>query len=100
MRMDGYRGMAWLAPALCAMGCGDGDVSLPPVDLAPPGGDYSVGVDFTTPLDLAPLIDLAPARDLAPTCSDGVKNGGESDIDCGGGCPHCASGRRCAVALD
>jgi hypothetical protein len=36
------------------------------------------------------------------TCSDGVKNGGETDVDCGGpgGCPHCANGKSCRVNGD
>ena len=35
--------------------------------------------------------DLAP-----PSCTDGVKNGSESDVDCGGpDCAPCADGRAC-----
>ena len=30
-----------------------------------------------------------------PTCSDGIQNGGESDVDCGGPCARCANGKRC-----
>jgi hypothetical protein len=29
------------------------------------------------------------------TCSDGVKNTDESDVDCGGRCANCAAGRVC-----
>jgi len=37
----------------------------------------------------------------APTCSDGVKNGQESDIDCGGSCPaKCNAGKKCSVDTD
>jgi len=36
----------------------------------------------------------------APSCVDGVKNGSESDVDCGGTCPKCADGRVCLVATD
>jgi hypothetical protein len=36
----------------------------------------------------------------APTCTDGVKNGSEADVDCGGTCPACAEGRTCRVAND
>jgi hypothetical protein len=37
----------------------------------------------------------------APTCSDGVRNGSETDVDCGGGtCPTCAVGSACAGNLD
>ena len=31
-----------------------------------------------------------------PTCADSVKNGVETDVDCGGGtCPPCTSGKLC-----
>jgi hypothetical protein len=37
----------------------------------------------------------------APTCTDGVKNGNETDIDCGGGtCPACIVGKQCVIATD
>jgi hypothetical protein len=40
----------------------------------------------------------------APNCTDGVKNGAETDVDCGGGsasaCPGCAVGRACNVGGD
>jgi hypothetical protein len=37
----------------------------------------------------------------APTCVDGVKNGTETDVDCGGAvCPKCAAGKVCGVASD
>jgi hypothetical protein len=35
-----------------------------------------------------------------PTCSDGVRNSDETDIDCGGHCGPCAAGRSCKVGLD
>lgn len=36
------------------------------------------------------------------SCADGVRNGGESDVDCGGVtmCPRCGEGRRCTAPLD
>jgi hypothetical protein len=40
----------------------------------------------------------------SPTSSDGVKNGSETDIDCGGGAPTnaplCAAGKACLAATD
>jgi hypothetical protein len=37
----------------------------------------------------------------AATCSDGVKNGNETDVDCGGGtCAPCATAKACLVASD
>ncbi|MFO0665895.1 MAG: hypothetical protein U0174_18230 [Polyangiaceae bacterium] len=36
-----------------------------------------------------------------PSCTDGVKNGTESDTDCGGGaCPGCSAGLNCATGGD
>lgn len=37
---------------------------------------------------------------VAPACDDQIKNGGETDVDCGGGCPGCANGKSCAVNGD
>ena len=36
----------------------------------------------------------------AATCSDGIQNQGESDIDCGGPCAACADGQTCGVDGD
>jgi hypothetical protein len=37
----------------------------------------------------------------APTCTDGIQNGNETDVDCGGpSCPKCAEGRHCATGGD
>ncbi|QQR89961.1 MAG: PD40 domain-containing protein [Myxococcales bacterium] len=33
-------------------------------------------------------------------CSDGILNGNETDVDCGGSCPACALGKQCDVAAD
>ena len=36
-----------------------------------------------------------------PTCSDGIKNGNETDVDCGGSCPtKCAAGLMCITGGD
>ncbi|MBI4699582.1 MAG: hypothetical protein HY744_00200, partial [Deltaproteobacteria bacterium] len=38
---------------------------------------------------------------LPHTCSDSVKNGSETDVDCGGSCPAgCANGQGCAQPVD
>jgi hypothetical protein len=41
-----------------------------------------------------------PAPDAAPTCTDGVKNGTESDVDCGGSCEACVDGKFCSAGAD
>jgi hypothetical protein len=37
---------------------------------------------------------------VAATCADGILNGNESDVDCGGPCPACADGRHCRLDAD
>ena len=61
--------------------------NLPTPDLA--------GPDLTTPVDQV-------AADLtAPTCADGVKNGTETGVDCGGAsCPRCVAGQGCGKGSD
>ena len=41
-----------------------------------------------------------PPPPSGPTCSDGIKNGNETDIDCGGSCPRCITGYRCTTRND
>ena len=35
-----------------------------------------------------------------PPCANGIKDGSETDVDCGGACPRCADGRNCATTRD
>ncbi len=35
-----------------------------------------------------------------PNCIDGIKNGDETDIDCGGTCPPCKYGKHCLINSD
>jgi hypothetical protein len=54
--------------------------------------------DLTPTPDLSPLPDLRPPP---PVCNDAMKNGAETDVDCGGGvCALCADGKGCAKATD
>lgn len=49
----------------------------------------------------APPHDAAVSPDASPSASDGVQNGNETDIDCGGtGNPKCGTGKACAQASD
>jgi Collagen triple helix repeat (20 copies) len=36
----------------------------------------------------------------APSCADGVRNGSETDTDCGGACSRCATGNMCGLSTD
>src|SRR5207247_6436340 len=45
-----------------------------------------------------PIYDLRNCTSLAPTCSDGIKNQDETDVDCGGTiCSSCVDGATCNV---
>ena len=46
--------------------------------------------------------DVVDARpfDAPPTCGDGVQNGNETDVDCGGACEKCNTGRTCKTGAD
>ncbi|MCA9676541.1 MAG: hypothetical protein H6709_00110 [Kofleriaceae bacterium] len=72
--------------AAAAAGCGDDPAA------GPDGGGHD-------PVD-ARVVDATPV-DAMPTCADGVQDGDESDVDCGGAtCDACAIGDACAAAAD
>lgn len=58
-------------------------------------GDGIVGPD--EPCDDGNQIDLDGCSNTCtlPTCSDAVRNGDESDVDCGGACPQCGDMGKC-----
>jgi hypothetical protein len=61
--------------------------------------DLSLCPDPTSdpPGDLA----LPETPDLSPSCSDGITDGKETDVDCGGpDCPKCGVARACQVGTD
>jgi hypothetical protein len=40
-------------------------------------------------------------KQKAATCRDGIRNGAETDVDCGGGaCSRCLNGKTCNIAND
>jgi len=78
------------------------DVSLPPdvvqdvvVDVRP-----DVSIVDTAP-DTASDVPADVRPDAPGTCTDGIQNGLESDIDCGGGvCRQCRQGNHCRGVTD
>ena len=72
------------------------DFSVPP--------DFFVAPDFRLPPDFPVPPDFTVPPDLVkpgPTCNDNIKNGLETDVDCGGGiCAACASGKVCGALSD
>ncbi len=72
------------------------DQGAPKGDLAVPGGsDLAMpgDRDFAVPNET----DLA----MGPNCADGIRDGQETDVDCGGpDCGPCVDGRRCLINRD
>ncbi len=58
-------------------------------------GDGSAGNGSFGPRVVNTGGDCSPA-----TCTDGLRNGTESDVDCGGSCPGCATGKQCCAGND
>jgi hypothetical protein len=95
------------AGACEAASCSDGVVNggEPAVDCGgscpvkcPDGSDCNVGADCASLVCAGPPGDKSCA---APTCTDAVKNGLETDYDCGGTvCPKCLSFQFCLVSSD
>ncbi len=68
---------------------------------APPGAD-AAGQGCASPTDCPSHVCTAAVCQPAKI-DDGVKNGDETDVDCGGaggGAPRCADGKTCAAATD
>jgi hypothetical protein len=94
-----------------AAGTGHGDA----VSIEGGAGDRAEGRDVAGEARDAGGADLATGRDGAvddtrpdggeadvapPTCSDHIQNSDETDVDCGGHCGKCASGKTCVAAGD
>ncbi|MBX7082571.1 MAG: hypothetical protein K1X88_25425 [Nannocystaceae bacterium] len=93
--------MVCLPPATCRDGAQNGDET--DVDC---GGDTCPGCDDgETCMDggdcLSQVCDPKSDTCTPPACDDGVHNGAETDVDCGGGtCPDCNDGEDCLVDDD
>ena len=61
---------------------GCGSVSSKDPDASPGGGDAHSNADASSP------------------CSNGTKDGNETDVDCGGSCGPCSAGKTCATGND
>jgi DNA-binding beta-propeller fold protein YncE/mono/diheme cytochrome c family protein len=72
-------------------------------------GAKEIRVEFTNDLNqngqdrnlYVDRVDVGCGGTPAATCNDGVKNGSETAVDCGGSCAtHCANGQACGAAAD
>jgi hypothetical protein len=70
-----------------------------PNSCAGPGEDYSNPA--SPPASVLFPYGFGLSYGTGPTCTDTIKNGTETDVDCGGGtCPDCVDGRVCLVNGD
>lgn len=73
--------------------CGGPCVSLTPAQLCPNGEGCSANSDCIFNTCTAGVCQ-------PPTCSNGVLDPGETDVDCGGNCSPCGDGLKCATGQD
>jgi hypothetical protein len=84
----------------CTSGLCSGGTCVAPLCVS--GADCDSGVCRTPP----GVTDKVTKRCVAPSTTDGVRNGVETDADCGGGAgvpgtaPRCRAGKACAVSND
>lgn len=93
----------------------DASTASPPVD-AMATADVAEVPDTSLSLDAAAVADVADAPEASPSvdaggdaeadaplpasCTDGILNGSETDIDCGGSCDACGPGLKCGKSGD
>ena len=61
--------------------------------------DAGEASDAGLPVDAGTADAGTPDAGVSP-CADGVKNGAEVDVDCGGSCGKCAAGKACTGSAD
>ncbi|MEE2896345.1 MAG: di-heme oxidoredictase family protein [Planctomycetota bacterium] len=75
----------------------DGEFFVLDLDLVP-GQSYSLGIQCGPNIVVDGVVDAESSCWLSPSCSDGIRNGDETEIDCGGStcspCPTCDDGIR------
>jgi hypothetical protein len=80
-----------------------GGTDGPPVDMAQPpdlvSTDMAQAVDMVS-TDMAQAVDMV-STDMAISCGNGVRDGTETDVDCGGSCAQkCALTQGCSIGGD
>ncbi len=86
----GVRWSALLAVSL--LGCGSSESPSEAVSLADADGEVDPTADTTT--------DAAVVTPPPPSCTNGTRDGDETDVDCGGPCAKCGTGLTCLGAND
>ncbi len=78
----GWKSFVGLSALVITLGCEPAPPFLPPL---PDAGAFDAGFDSSV---------------TEPQCDNGVRDGNESSVDCGGSCPACANGDNCGVGDD
>lgn len=91
--------VSFVAAIAAAWGCTDAPDDLAPTTFPPPNDAIEAG---TTDAPTAPAPADATADVAQGWIANGVKDGAETDVDCGGtaGAPACAAGKACKVHDD
>ncbi len=102
---DCLSGLCPVATLRCAApGCGDGVRSASETDVDCGGGTCLPCFETKACLLASDCLSgVCPAAThvcTKATCSDGVKNGDETDLDCGGSCKACGNSKGCGVDAD
>jgi hypothetical protein len=90
-------------PTMCSDGRRDGsetDVDCGGSTCAPCSAGRICVVASDCANGLVCVSNLCVSPGAAPSCNDGVRNGTESDVDCGGSCSPCVDGRVCVSGSD
>ncbi len=61
---------------------------------------WEVSQDCASQGQLCDASSIPPVCFSPPTCSDGLLNQDETEVDCGGGCPACSAGADCLAPED
>jgi hypothetical protein len=96
------RGVFWMT-AVVMLGC-SADPTTQGVDPTSEGGVLEGGGSAGSTMsnqESGSVIDMPGNTDgPVPTCSDGIQNGDESDVDCGGFCSPCPLNKVCRAHSD
>jgi hypothetical protein len=76
------------------------DAALDGAGLEEAEAGSEVGATLDALEEPPPLRDSAPPQDAPRSCFDNVKDGDESDVDCGGSCPPCGLDQACRSSAD
>ena len=80
------------------------DTKVPPDKQPPPDSktpDVQIPPDQSSVMDVSLPPDMMKPDAPKPTCADKIRNGLETDVDCGGGtCPKCIDTKKCLKVTD